>query len=496
MRIATGAIIHETNVFSINPTTLDDFRYTNLSPESVETGYITGKDFFKRYTGTGTEAGGFIDASRKLGFELVVTIWADAQPSGVVTSEAFDYLLKKFLVSLRNCGNVDGVLLKLQGAAYSETFNDMDGKILKEVRALVGKQTPIATVYDFHSNITQLQLSNSDVLIGGDLYPHTDLYDRGFELAEILVSTIKSRVKPVMVMEKPPMIIPFHAQFTGRYPMSKLLDDVHEVEREKGVLNVTLSPSFPFTDTPDTGMAVIVTTNNDSTLARRKASQLADLAWSLRKDFMIPLTPVEQAVREAMDSKGPTVLVDLGDNPGGGAACDGTVLLAALIRAGAKNAVVGVIKDPEAVTKAIEAGVGNRIRMKIGGKTDRRCGEPLEVTGYVRLISDGNFTIRGPFLDGVRVRMGRTVVLDCNGIEVMLTEQRKQPRDLQQFRSVGIEPSEKQIIVLKATVHFRATFSPFVQKIIEVDTPGATTVDLKRLPFKKIRRPIFPLDDI
>jgi microcystin degradation protein MlrC len=459
-------------------------------------GFVTGEDFFKLYAGTGTEAGGFIAASKKLGFELVPTVWADASPGGVVTSEAFDYLLKAFLDALRNCGKIDGVLLNLQGAAYSETYNDMDGKILKEVRDVVGKRTPVVSFIDFHSNVSQLQVNNASVLVGGDLYPHTDFLDRGFEAAEILVSTIKGHVKPIMAMEKPPFIIPNHAQFTGRYPMSKVVDEAHKIEREKGVVNVTVSASFPYTDSYDTGMAVIVTTDNDPKLAKDKAKQLADFAWSLRKDFMIPLTTVEHAVKEAMSEVGPTVLVDLGDNPGGGAACDGTTLLSALIRAGGKNAVVAVIRDPEAVAKAIAAGVGNRITMKIGGKTDKMNGEPVEVTGYIRLISDGNFTMRGPFLDGVKASMGRTVVLDCNGIEVILTELRRQPRDLQQFRSLGIEPSERKIIVLKATVHFRAAFTPIVKRIIEVDTPGATTIDLRRLPFKRVRRPIFPLDDI
>jgi microcystin degradation protein MlrC len=496
VRIATGAIVHETNTFSAYPTTLDDFKYTTQAPESVETGYIGPKDFFRALSDQNTEVGGFIDASKKLGFELVPTIWADATPGGPVTSEAFDYLLKKLLDGLRNCGKVDGVLLNTQGAAYSEAYHDMDGKILKEVRAVVGEDTPIVSFIDFHSNVSQLQVDNADVLVGGDLYPHTDFHERGVEAAEILVSIIKGRVKPTMAMEKPPIIIPLHTQFTGRYPMNTLVEEAQKMELEEGVLNVTVSASFPFTDSPDTGMAVLVTTNDDLKLAKEKAKQLSDLAWKLRKNFIVPLTPAEQAVKEATSEGGPTILAEMGDNPGAGGACDGTTLLAELMKAGAKRTVVGVITDPEAVAKAIEKGVGNKITMKIGGKFDKMSGEPVEVTGYIRLISDGEFTIRGPFLDGLKAHMGRTVVLDCDGIEVILTELRRQPRDLQQFRSVGIEPSERQIIVLKACVHFRAAFTPIVKKIIEVDTPGATPADLRRLSFQKVRRPIFPLDDI
>jgi microcystin degradation protein MlrC len=166
------------------------------------------------------------------------------------------------------------------------------------------------------------------------------------------------------------------------------------------------------------------------------------------------------------------------------------------MEAGASRTVVAVIKDPEAVSKAIQGGVGNQVAMKIGGKTDKLHGDPLEVTGYVRVISDGIFRHHGPMTAGMKMRMGRTVVLDVEGIEVILTELRMQPMDLQLYRSIGIEPTERQIIAVKSSVHYRAAHTPIAKKIIEVDTPGITGPNLKRYQFKNVRRPIFPLDDI
>jgi len=496
LRIATGTISHETNTFCVHPTTLDNFKYDTLAPRSVKTGYLNAKDFFEEFTGTKSVAGGFIDASRNLGFELVPTVWADATPGGTVAKETFDCLLSALLKALREYGKVDGVLLGLHGGGYSEVHTDLEGKVLKKVQAVVGKDTPVITTLDLHANVSQLMVDVACALVGYDTYPHVDMYERAIEAAEILVSTVKGQVKPTMAMEKPPLIIPLQGQFTGKYPMNKLIEKAHQIEKEKGVLNVTVSACFPLTDCIDTGTSLIVTTNNDMDLAKAKAKELADLAWNLRKDFLVTPTPINQAVKEAMSEKGLTILADIGDNPGAGGATDGTALLEALIKADAKNTVVAVIRDPEAVAKAIRAGVGNQITMKIGGKTDRFHGDPLEVTGYVRLISDGLFRHRGPMATGVEMRMGKTVVLDVKGIDVILTELRIQPMDLQLYRSVGIEPSEKQIVVVKSSVHYRAAHTPIAKKIIEVDTPGITGPNLKRYLFKKVRRPIFPLDDI
>jgi len=496
LRIATGTISHETNTFCAYPTTLDNFKYDRYAPHSVKTGYLSGKDFFDEFTGTKSVAGGFIEASKSLGFELVPTIWANATPGGVVARDAFDYLLSALLESLRKGGKVDGVLLGLHGGGYSEVYNDLEGKVLEEVRNVVGNKVPIVTTLDLHANVSQLMIEKAEALVGYDTYPHVDMHECALTAARILVSTVKGQVKPTSAIEKPPLIPPLQGQFTGRYPMNKVIELAHKIEQEKGVLNVTVSASFPMTDSPDTGVSLIVTTDNNMKLAEEKAKQLSDFVWNHRKDFIAAPTPIDEAVKEAMTSPGPVVLADLGDNPGGGGSTDGTALLEALMKAGAKQAVIAVIRDPEAVEKAIQAGVGNKVTMKIGGKTDKLHGEPVEATGYVRLISDGLFRNRGPMSTGVESRMGRTAVLDCAGVEVILTELRLQPVDLQLYRSVGIEPSERQTIVVKSNVHFRAAHSPIAKKIIEVDTPGVTGPNLKQYPYKKVKRPIFPLDDL
>lgn len=189
------------------------------------------------------------------------------------------------------------------------------------------------------------------------------------------------------------------------------------------------------------------------------------------------------------------ILADGSDNPGGGAPCDGTVMLRALIEADALRSTVAIIRDPEAVARAIEAGVGQEVTLQVGGKTDDRHGPTLTLTGYVRLIADGRFTNRGIMYTGVEANMGRTVVFVVGEVEVILTEHRIQPYDCQALRCVGIEPRDRLLIGLKSAVHFRADFGPFAQAIFEVDTPGVHNPDVTKLDFRHLRRPIWPLDE-
>jgi microcystin degradation protein MlrC len=242
---------------------------------------------------------------------------------------------------------------------------------------------------------------------------------------------------------------------------------------------------------------VVVTADGDEALARAIADEIAAAMWDRREDFRLQLTPLEDAIAHAVATgAGPVVLADGSDNPGGGAPCDGTVMLQALVEADIPGSTVAIIVDPESVARAVEVGVGNEVMLQVGGKTDDRHGPPLTLTGYVRLISDGRYENRGPMYTGVRVNMGRTVVFVVGNVEIVLTEQRIQPYDCEALRSVGIDPCDRLLIGLKSAVHFRADFGPIASAIFEVDTPGVHNPDVTLLDFTKLRRPIWPLDEI
>ena len=483
MRIVVGGISHETNCFSSVP--------TDLSMWDIR----EGPELLSYYKGLTTAYGAFIDVAGEYGAELIPTIHANASPSATVPKAVFDYLLGRLIDGIRKAGDVDGVLLSMHGGGFSEEYPDLEGKVFEEVRKAVGLAVQIGSMHDFHSNITQKWMDNVDVILGYDTYPHVDTYERASEVARLTIRTIKKEIRPTMALAKPNMVPALQAQFTGRHPFKTLLDKALEFEKEPKVLGVWVAGGFPWSDFPDVGMGIIAITDNDRELAAKKAKEIAEMAWEMRSDFLVRPIPVRQAVREAMNAaEGPYVLADIGDNPGGGGPCDGTVLLKALIDMGASNAVLAVMRDPEAVSIAIQAGVGKEVELELGGKTDKMHGPPLKVKGRVKLLSDGRYMPTGPMAHGLEANIGRTAVLRIGGIDVIITERGVQSTSLAIYRSLGIEPMEKKIIAVKSSVHYRAAHMPIAKKILEVDTPGVTSPRLAGFPFKHLRRPIFPFD--
>jgi len=266
------------------------------------------------------------------------------------------------------------------------------------------------------------------------------------------------------------------------------------MEKSGEALTVTVAGGFAYADVPDAGMSLLVTTDDDPDEARALATELAELAWSLRDRMIIRNVPPADAVAEAIAyPEGPVMLVDVGDNIGGGTPGDGTVLLAELLRQDARDATM-VIADAESVRAAIAAGVRNTVRLSVGGKTDRLHGDPVPLEGYVRFITDGHWVHEGPENAGVPVEMGPTVVLRCGGVNLVLTSKKSMPGDQQQLKSVGIDPAAQKIIVVKAAVRWRGGYGPIAKHAIHVDTPGLGSVDLTRFDYHALRRPMFPLD--
>ncbi|MDP2701294.1 MAG: MlrC C-terminal domain-containing protein, partial [Candidatus Rokubacteria bacterium] len=268
-----------------------------------------------------------------------------------------------------------------------------------------------------------------------------------------------------------------------------------EMEKDPKVISISLFAGFPHADIPDAGFGVYVVTDDDQDLADHLADRLADIAWTHRHEFIHTALPVREAVAKAQASPGkPIVLADMADNTGGGAAGDGTEILRELVRVGARSAVVACLWDPKAVALCVKAGAGASVTLDVGGKVDDRHGAPLRVTGVVRTLSDGRFVHKGPMARGLPGRLGTTAVLDVNDVKVILISYRWQTLDPEMIRFVGLDPLDHKILVVKSTIHYRAAFEPIAGEIIEVDAPGLSSSNLSRFDFKRIRRPIFPLD--
>jgi microcystin degradation protein MlrC len=491
-RIAAAQISHETNVFSSVRTDTAAFE---------RSGIAYGEDILHRELGTNSAFGGFLTAADELDFDLIpiVSVWAT--PSGIVTAEALRSLLLTLENGLRDAGPIDGVLLGLHGAMVSELDDDADAFILEAVRAIVGPETPVVATLDLHANISPRMVDAATTLIGYDTYPHVDMAERAGEAASLLMRILRGEARPVSALVKPPMMPTSQNMVTDRDPMRSLIARAQVMERDRRVLNVTVAGGFPPAAVVETGFSILVTTDGDPTVATQFANELALEAWSLRDGFLGGVTTFDEAaaVVSALpdDVARPIVLVDIGDNPWSGSPGDSAELLRFLLKQRVARAALAMVVDPESVARCNAAGVGSRVELQLGGKTDDLHGPPLVVEGNVRLMSDGCYVNNGPMMAGLQVDLGPTVVFICGDpkIEVLITSKAETPIDLNIFRAHGIEPTERRVIALKGKGHFRAAFEPIAERVILVEGPGISGADLSRLPFRKIRRPIWPLDE-
>jgi microcystin degradation protein MlrC len=482
MRIVFGGIEQETNTFSPHPTELKDFTVTR------------GDEILKSFKGSRDRVTGIIDGCLEHNCEPFPTIYARSSPAGTITKEALNTLLKELLKRIKDAHPFDGVVLILHGAGVSESHDDIEAHIVSEVRNLVGDKMPLVATFDFHANYTKIMVDIADVLIGFDTNPHVDMYERSLEAIRVLNRHIDGSLKPTKAFRQPPML-PLEGN-TNYHPFKTIMDRVHEMETIDGVETITVAQGHCLSDIEFPGMSIIVTTNDNQELAEKYADELCALAWSLRRDFLLKgyVSVKEGIQRVKLAKEGPVVLADTGDVVGGGGTSKGTIVLKALIEAGIENGVISAIHDPEAVAKAIEAGEKNEVTLNLGGKIDKIHGEPIKVRGIVKIVSDGKYIRKGPMSPGGKENMGPTVVLQVSGIDIIITSERHYMTDLQGYRSLNIEPTDKKVIVIKGSTHFLASHGPIAKDVIFLDTPGLNTVNLASIPFKKLRRPIFPLE--
>jgi microcystin degradation protein MlrC len=379
----------------------------------------------------------------------------------------------------------------------SQSTDDGEGTLLERIRSIAPK-LPIAVALDLHANLTAKMVANCTTIAGYTTYPHVDMYEAGLRAGRIVMGMLKGKLNPTMAWAGCPMLPHTLRMGTDDAPMGDLVAEAKILEK-KEALAVTVFGGFPLADFQEAGLSVVVVTDDDQNLAEDISRGLADKAWARRHEFVYQAKPLAESVAQAAELKeGPILLIDHADNCASGGTQDTMAVVAEVMRQSLKDVAVGAIRDAEAVQKMIEAGVGSTVTLLLGGKMDMpsigRKGEPLEVTGTVKVISDGEFVVRGPMYTGVKMNMGKTAVLDTGSIQFVVIENNHEPFDLGLFRSVGIEPTTKQYLLLKSRIHYRAGFKPIARHIVECNGIGVTGSDYSQFSFEKIRRPIFPLD--
>lgn len=491
MRIAIGGISHETSSFSKVPTRIADF----------ESGFglFRGTEVIRRFTGSNICTGGFIEGAKTYGFEAVPLLWGFAYPSGLIVREDYESLKQEFLDRLRQAesegGPVDGILLDLHGAMVVEGIDDGDGDFIEAVRNAVGKDLPIGVTFDLHANHTQRRVAAATAIVGFDTFPHVDMAERGREMAELLVRTIRQEIRPVMNLHQLPLFWNTPTQVTGLPPMNEVMQRVHELERRPGVLSVTLATGFPWADVPDVGASIIAVADGDAGLAKSTADELGTWIWENRERWFHPPKSVSDAIHEGEQiGRFPIVLADHADNTGGGSPGDATEVLRTFIDRKLTDAVILYMVDPDVAHQAHAAGVGHVINVNIGGKSDPLQGPPVNMTATVKAISMGDFTYDGPMYAGLTGNMGCSAWLQQDGVSVVVVTAHEQPLGPAFAKTLGLDCASMKYISVKSAAHFRASFEKFAGSIFNVDTKAIHTHDFKQLSYRNRKRPVFPIE--
>lgn len=487
--VVTAEFEHETNTFNIHKTGINEFR---------DCGWRIGDEAVEARRGHNTAFAGFHDVAEKHGWTLHHALSADANPGGPVTREAFDIASQVIIDTvLARKGRLDGILLGLHGAMVTDFSPDGEGTLLDRLRAVVGPQVPIAVTIDPHAHVTARMCRLADIIISYKTNPHIDMRDTGRHAAELLQRTMAGEIRPRTLLQRVPMLEEVNAGRTDVGPMVEWIAEARRREKEANVFAVSINGGFPSADIPEIGPTVLVTYEGDPRPHLAFAKAMAGKIWANRENMINSWLTVAEAAAIARDYRGerPLVIADGADSPGSGAYGDSPALLQALLTAEVKGCCLGPIVDPEVVEILQEAAIGDEVTLALGGKNDRRFGgAPLEVTGRLLHLGDGQVIGEGEMMGGILINFGPTAVIEVAAIKILIVSVPVQIFDLQQFRAFDIDPAAHRVVALKSLQHFRAAFTPIAGRIIVCDSGALATLDYGKLPYHNVPRPIFPLD--
>jgi microcystin degradation protein MlrC len=481
VRILIGECKQEVSTFNPAPSRYADFTVR------------AGQDVLAAHRGGWLEIGGALsvfDAASDV--ELVPTYSAHSITSaGTLAAADWARIADEFLAAVRAATPVDAVYLALHGAMAAEGEGDPEGYLLREVRAIVGEQTPIVVSLDLHGILTDRMLRHVDALTAFHTYPHVDFFDTGVRAARLLLRILAGTARPVIAAVPIPALVRGDELITESGLFGASIRAARAIERAPRSLAAALFIGNPFTDVPELRSNSVVISDGDPALAASGAERLARDFWAVRERLQQPLTPLAEAVRLAQAATGTTIMVDAADATSSGASGDSNAILRALIEGGYTGRALIPIVDAPAVAVARAAGIGATITVPLGGNVDPARFPPLTVTARVRLLSDGRFIneSHGTIWEG-----GDTAVLEAGTARIVATSRAVSLYDRSLFRAHGQDPRHFDLVIVKSPHCQPYMFRDWADLYLNVDAPGSTSANLRRLGHTACARPIFPLD--
>ncbi len=486
--VILGGLFHETHTFLTQPTRIADFKAMALN---------IGQAVIDNNLGNGSPTDGFLSTAIDLGWTILPTIQMAAMPGGTVQAEAFEMFRQTFLPALEaRLDDLDGIFLVLHGAMVSEDSDDPEGDLLCDIRRLLLKRhvdIPIVAVIDLHANVSQAMIDNSSALIAYRENPHNDARETAVRATRLL-DTLMDDPAVTQVHLPTPYVLPPTGVGSADDPMKAVLAEARAIEAsDPDILNINVMAGYAYADVADCGFSLSAATRGDPVRAKAYLEDLlgvltANIAKGYPRDA--PLGDVLAKIDALPPGTGPVLLVEPADNIGGGTPGDGTDLLGPLLHTG-RCGIVAAIADPDAVAQCVAAGLGARVTLNIGGKTDAHHGAPLAFTGRVRNLTDGRFALENKTshlasMLGSHAEMGPCAVVENAQAVILLSSRKMPPMDMGQMHSQGIRPEQAAYVVVKAAVSHRDAYGPFARASFNVDSAGLCTSTLTRLPYAKL----------
>jgi microcystin degradation protein MlrC len=480
MRIFAATLATETNTFSPLPTSIEGYKEgvwlrPGEHPDDAPR-MCTATLFVAR------------QRAAKENFTLIEGSCFAASPAGTTNRADYETMRDEILEQLKQALPLDGVLLGLHGAMVAHGYDDVEGDITERARQIVGPNTVIGVELDPHCHLTLKRLRNADITILYKEFPHTDVVDRAEDLLTLVLRTIRKEIRPTQAL--------YDARQIGSYPttlplMRAFVDRMSAMECKNGILSISIGHCFPYADVPEMGGRILVITDNNKPLADHLATEIGEEFVSMRGRTAPDYLETDQAITTGLASNAfPVVMADPADNAGGGAPSDNTTILKRLIERDVQDACLGPIWDPIAVRLCFDAGLGATFNLRFGGKIGPTSNTPVDAQVTVIGLARDCYQSFGP----AQAELGDCAAIRIGGVEVVLETKRNQALGLELFRNVGIEPTEKKLVVVKSTNHFMAAYGPIAKKVLYIDADGPIPRDYRKIPYTRINRPIWPLD--
>ncbi len=480
MRLFTATLATETNTFSPLPTSLENYResvFFRPGEHPADAPRMCTAPLFVGRARAEAE-----------GFELIEGSCFAASPAGTTNRADYETMRDEILGQLRAALPVDGLLLGLHGAMVAHGYDDVEGDIIERARAIVGPTCVIGVELDPHCHLTLKRVRAADIIVLYKEFPHTDVVERAEDVLALVLRTLRGQIKPVTSVYDCWQIQSYP---TTIQPMRGLVDRIKAMEGRDGILSVSIAHCFPYGDVPEIGTRVLVIADGDKKKADALAIALGEELVSLRGKTQPPSFDVAAGIGEGLAFNDlPVVIADPADNAGGGAPSDNTDILRHLIERDVENACLGPIWDPIAVRICFDAGLGAKIGLRFGGKIAPSSGQPIDAEVEIVGLKRDAWQRFGP----THVPVGDCAAVRVGGVDVVLIAKRTQATGLELFTNLGIDPALKKIVVVKSTNHFMAAYGPIAKKVIYVESSGPLRRDHRKIPYTKVRRPIWPLD--